>query len=327
MRRVRGAGGSRLRVQGARHGVALTALARLASAMLGLGWASSGGVAQTATGCPSPGATPLRPEPSFFLPGELGDGASWAGGVRASYAASLRLHPTLGIGSGRRLRLSASGAVAYFSPEIAFMGGGRVSYRIAHPVDLLGSGLFVHVAGEGLWGTRDRRTMAGALILDADRFAQLTVRVGRELRDHDTFFEISLGTDVALWAGHPATRPPSRRPEPFARFTGFFRIVAVRMSTEASWLCDSTAAALAQARAAVSDATRQPDVQSLATLLRGRGLDRLAGNVEATIREAQSEARHENVPVPEFQDPGTQRRLVEALVHGWRVAMGESPGG
>ena len=274
------------------------------------------------------GAEPLVSEPTFFLPIELGDGAAWVGGVSATYLASLRLDPALGVGSGRKLRVGAVAAIAYFSPELEPMGGGRVTYRVAHPVNLLGSGVFVHVAGEALWGTRDRRTAGGAIIIDADRFAQLTVRAGRELRDHHTQFEISLGTDLALWASRPARRPPSARPVPFAPLTGFFRRVAVRMSTEASWLCDSAAAtALAAARAAVPEAAGQPDVPALKALLRRRGLERLARTVEATLEGARSDAQFEHAPLPDFGDADTQRQLVKALVFGWRVAMGAQPGG
>ena len=314
------------RVTGTLFAVALRELA--GAAVLGSVLAASSGHAAQVTPSSSAGGQPLRVVPSFYLPVELGDGGIWGSSAPVTYAASLRLHPTVGIGSGRALRLGATGAIAYFSPEIEFLGGARVSYRVMHPVDLLGSGLFVHLAGEALWGSRNRRLVGGAVILDADRFAQLTVRAGRELHNHATFFEISAGTDIALWATPPAARPPTISPQRFPKLTGFYRILAVRMSTEASWLLDSGAdTARTRARAVLPDATGTPDVQSLLALLRSRGLEKLARNVEAALQGAESEARHEGLPVPDFQNVDTQRQLVNALVHGWRVAMGESPGG
>lgn len=278
--------------------------------------------------CSSEGAEPRQSQPTFFLPIELGQGAAWVGGVPAAYVASLRLDPAVGIGAQGQFRIGPAGVVDYFSPDVAFMGGGRVSYRVAHPVNLLGSGIFVHLAGEALWGTRNRRTLGGALVVDADRFAQLTLRVGRELHQHHTLFEISLGTDIALWASRPARRPPFHPTDRFAGFDGFFRRVAVRMSTEASWLCDTAATAdRSAARTAVGEASRQPDVKSLDAVFRRRGIERLARTVEATLDGAQTDARQENEQVPELGDPGVQRRLVAALVFGLQVAMGESTGG
>src|SRR5690242_3573898 len=85
-------------VTGGCFAVALRALAE--ALMFGSVLAASSAHAAQVTPGTSAGGQPLRVVPSFYLPVEVGDGGIWTSGAPVTYAASLRLHPTVGIGSG-----------------------------------------------------------------------------------------------------------------------------------------------------------------------------------------------------------------------------------
>ncbi len=268
------------------------------------------------------GREPLRVPPTFFLPLEIGDGAIFVDQKPQVYTASLRIHPTVGIGSARKFRISATGALVYFSPDLELMGGGRISYQLLDAFNIGGASAGLHLAAEGLVGTNDRKTLGGALIADGFGAVQVSARISRELEDNFTLFELSVGTDLGTWFRGPAKRPATTRPSLYPDLQGYDRLIAVRMAREASWLLDEDSQAqLQKAKAVIDDAAMLPNADALKDFLQNQGLSRLAQTVQRTIDGINRRAEIENVPVPDLNEADSQHNLVNALIQGWRKAM------
>jgi|GEM_PF-3231033 len=265
---------------------------------------------------------PLRITPTFFLPVEIGDGAIFVDRKPQVYTASLRIHPTVGIGSERKLRIGATGALQYFSPDLELMGGVRISYQFLDAFNIGGASAGLHLAAEGLVGTNNRKTAGGALIGDGFGAVQFTARIARELEADFWLFELSVGTDLAFWFRGPAKRPETQRPILYPDLEGYFRMIAVRMAREASWLLDEDSQEqLHKAKAVIDDAARLPNVDALKDFLQNQTLFRLTQTVQRTINGANRRAEIENVPIPDLNEADNQRDLVNALIQGWRKSM------
>jgi len=265
---------------------------------------------------------PLRVTPTFFLPLEIGDGAIFVDRKPQVYTASLRIHPTVGIGSERKLRIGATGALEYFSPDLELMGGGRISYQLLDAVNIGGASAGLHLAAEGLVGTNNRKTLGGALIADGFGAVQATARISRELEGDFTLFELSVGTDLATWFRGPAKRPDTPRPILYPNLRGYNRLIAVRMAREASWLLDEDSQEqLQKSGEVIDDAARLPNVDALKDFLQNQTLSRLAQTVQRTIAGINRRAEIESVPIPDLNEAGAQLDLVNALIQGWRKAM------
>jgi hypothetical protein len=180
----------------------------------------------------------------------------------------------------------------------------------------------IFLTGEALWG-RERRVVSGALTADAVRALRVTLRAGRDLDARSTRVELGLGTDLRRWIG-PRT-PPAAPPPHAGQFDDLDplpRRAAVRMSVRASWLLDpGEQGALDSARAIVDAAEQVPNTSTLRALVAERGPQRLATTIDQVLREAPLGLQAEGVPVPPLDDPIVQRKLVVAIVRGWRVAM------
>jgi hypothetical protein len=145
--------------------------------------------------------------------------------------------------------------------------------------------------------------VGGALTADAVRALRVTLGAGRDLQAHTTRVTLGLGTDLRRWIGpRPSVRVPEARAGEFDDLDPLPRRAAVRMSVRASWLLDpGEGPALDSARAVVDAAE--------------------GTTIDQALREAEAGARAEGVPVPPLDDPVVQRKLVAAIVRGWRVAM------
>jgi hypothetical protein len=262
------------------------------------------------------------PEPRVTVPLDVAQGAARAAGTNL-YTASARLQPTLGLGCDRALALTAVGALGVIGSTIRPLGGASASVRLARPEALGGIvSVPVFLSGEALWG-KDRRLVSGALTADAVRAVRVTLRAGRDLDAHATLVELGLGTDLRRWIGPlPAARPTAAHAGQFDDLDPLPRRVAVRMSVRASWLVDpGEERALDSARAIVDAAEQAPNTAALRALVDQRGPRRLAASIDQALREGEIGARAEGVPIPPLDDPVVQRKLVVAVVRGWRVAM------
>ena len=265
---------------------------------------------------------PLKVIPAFSLPVEIGDGSIFIDGKPQLYTASLRFHPTYGIGSERKFRIGATGALEYFSPNLELMGGGRISYQLLDALNIGGASAGLHLAAEGLVGTNNRKTAGGALIGDGFGAVQFTARIAWEFEADYWLFELSVGTDLAFWFREPAKRPYTPRPILYPDLQGYDRLIAVRMAREASWLLDEDSQEhLQKAKAIVKDAARLPNVDALKDFLQNQSLSRLAQTIQRTIDGVNRSAEIENVPIPDLHEADNQRDLVNALIQGWREAM------
>jgi hypothetical protein len=261
------------------------------------------------------------PQPRVTWPLDLAQGGARAGGVTL-YAASARLQPTLGVGCDRALALGPVGALDVVGSAGRLLGGAGVSVRLARPEVLGLVSVPIFLSAEALWG-RGRRVVGGALTADAVRALRVTLGAGRDLQAHTTRVTLGLGTDLRRWIGpRPSVRVPEARAGEFDDLDPLPRRAAVRMSVRASWLLDpGEGPALDSARAVVDAAEGAPNTSALRAIVAARGPRRLAASIEQALREAEAGARAEGVPVPPLDDPVVQRKLVAAIVRGWRVAM------
>lgn len=137
----------------------------------------------------------------FSLPVELGDGPVVSVDPDL-YIASLRLHPTFNLDRQGDFQLALSGAAVYTNPNVAFLGGGRLTARLTRIDFSILSLASVRVAAEGLYGTRQRSQLGGALIVDlGDGLLQITVRGARDVRQDVTILEGALGTNLWTFFG------------------------------------------------------------------------------------------------------------------------------
>jgi len=262
------------------------------------------------------------PQPRVTWPLDLAQGGARAGGVTL-YAASARLQPTLGVGCDRALALGPVGALDVVGSAGRPLGGAGVSVRLARPAALGGAvSVPIFLSAEALWG-RGRRVVGGALTADAVRALRVTLGAGRDLQARTTRVTLGLGTDLRRWIGpRPSVRVPAARAGEFDDLDPLPRRAAVRMSVRASWLLDpGEGPALDSARAVVDAAEGAPNTSALRAIVAERGPRRLVTTIDQALREAEAGARAEGVPVPPLDDAVVQRKLVVAIVRGWRVAM------
>lgn len=155
-------------------------------------------------------AAPAAGQARFSLPVELTDGLAVSGSPPHPFTASLRLHPTLGLDRRGTFQAALTGAAVFTNPEVAFLGGGRLTARIAQFQYSILPLASIRLAAEGLAGTRARSRVGGGVILDVGGgLVQLTLRAARDVRQDVTFAEGGLGLDLWLLFG------PKGEPDPF----------------------------------------------------------------------------------------------------------------
>jgi hypothetical protein len=250
---------------------------------------------------------------------ELGQGGIFIHDKPQLFKASLQTHFNLGIDPQRKFRIGPTGALQYFSPDLEAMGGGRVSYLFWETLNIGGASAGLHVAAEGLVGTGKRKTVGGALIADGFGVLQLTARVAQEVKGDVTFFELAVGADLLAWFG--GSSKSNRTPQPVTH-PGYFDLVALNMSVEASWLLEPEfSGELEKSKRLIRQAQNLPDTTALISLLENNDLARLASNVRSSIDGANLRAQMENMNISGMNGPNNRKRLVKAIIEGWHEAM------
>ena len=224
-----------------------------------------------------------------------------------------------------RLRLGPSGAVQYFSPDLEVLAGGRISYALFEGIEIGGRQATIHLATEGLFGTNNKKTLSVAVIADAFEVFLLSVRVGQELETSSTFFEVSFGADILEWLSGTKTADGDLGEPLFEGLSGFYELVAVRMSIESSWLLDGEEETLLNlSREFVGTAESERDTISLYTFLEQNGLSRIAQDMRSSVEVAIQRSRFEGEPIPDLSDSANQQELCKGFIAGWRKAMTEN---
>jgi len=261
--------------------------------------------------------------PKFFFPIEIGQGAVFTDATWP-YNAALRAHFLYGLDSDSRLRLGPSGTVQYFSPDLEVLAGGRISYALFKGIEIGERRATIHLAIEGLFGTNNKKTLSGAVIADAFEVFLLTLRVGQELETSSTFFEVSFGADILEWLSEPDTADVDLG-NPFSDLSGFYRIVAVRMSIESSWLLGGEEETLLNlSREFVGTAESERNTTSLYIFLEQNGLSKIVQDMRSSVESSIQWSENQEKPIPDLSDPANQQELCKALVTGWCVAMTEN---
>lgn len=260
----------------------------------------------------------------FMLPVEIGQGLVIGTGKLTPYTASLRIHPSLGIGDWGKFQVGGSAALIYANPFGEFFGGARISYQI-HSFTAVAENPVanIFIFAEYLKGTRGDSFAGGGIGIDLNSLFQVSARGSYQTESKFTYGEISAGTNLMYMINPDCSCKPlaPKWESGFNSSEGYYGII----ETNAKQLLLSVSFSDSEIIGKMSSLSRDEllsldNIEILKTYLESKNLGSTASQINEAITRSNNQAEAQGYQIP-LDTAEHQKKLILAFINGWCSAI------